>query len=403
MSCINVFSEIKPLKKVLLHRPSFELNNLTPSNMHRLLFDDLPDLSAAQREHDFFSQVLRDNSVEVIYIEDLMADILLDDEVRRCFISDFLDDAGYTICGSGRAYICDYLTSLTPTELLHTTFSGIRKTDLPNYKPHSLNEILAVNNDLLIDPIPNLYFQRDVFTTIGTGVSLNSMSMGTRRREAIFPRYLFKYHKDFIGTEKYFDVSTDKGYIEGGDILIFNESIVGIGISQRTSAQAIEIIAERLLKSGDSFTKVIAFCLPKKRAFMHLDTVFTMVDIDTFAIHQEPNQLFQLYELTLEDDLLVTTKLEGEFDKLLAKAFGVNQVNFIYCGAGHPIDAAREQWNDASNTLAIAPREIIVYDRNHVTNEILAKAGMNLHLLPSSELSRGRGGPRCMSMPLSRE
>lgn len=404
MSFINVFSEISPLKKVLLHRPNLELNNLTPTNMHRLLFDDLPDLEAAVREHDFFADVLRRNGVEVLYIEDLMHTILINDAIREQFISDFLDDAGFILAGSGRDYIFDYLSSLDPKVLLDSTFAGLRKSDLPNYKPQSLNELLAINNELLIDPMPNLYFQRDVFTTIGTGVSLNSMMMGTRRRESIYPRYLFKYHDDFSNTKRYFDVATDPGNLEGGDILIFNSEIVGIGISQRTSPDAIVVLAERILKSNDGFKKVLAFSLPKKRAFMHLDTVFTMVNYDTFAIHQEPHQLFELFELSLDvEGNVQTLRLEGEFNDLLAKSFDVDRVKFIYCGAGHPIDAAREQWNDASNTLAISPGEIIVYDRNHVTNEILSKAGINLHVLPSSELSRGRGGPRCMSMPLYRE
>lgn len=403
MSKISVYSEIDPLKKVLLHRPGKELNNLTPSNMHRLLFDDLPDLAAAQEEHDFFAEVLRAAGVEVLYIEHLMLDVLREEHIRHGFVDEFLNDAGYCFESGSRRYLYDYLLSLSPEALLETCFAGIRKSDLPHYKPCSLSELITHERDLLIDPMPNLYFQRDVFTTIGRGISLNAMSTSTRRREAIFPRYLFTYHPDYKDTPRYYDFSCDTGTLEGGDILIFNPEVVGIGISERSSSAAIECLALRLLSAKEGFKEVLAFRLPKRRAFMHLDTVFTMVDRATFAIHREPKQLFELYRLHLnEKQELITEKLEGELAELLARAFSVREVNFIYCGAGHPIDAAREQWNDASNTLAIAEREVIVYDRNHVTNEILSKAGIRLHTLRSSELSRGRGGPRCMSMPLLR-
>ncbi|MDO5733267.1 MAG: arginine deiminase [Eubacteriales bacterium] len=404
MSQLSVYSEISPLKKVLLHRPGTELNNLTPQNMHRLLFDDLPDLAGAVEEHDAFAQILESQGAEVLYIEKLLPEVLADDGLRCAFIEDFLSDAGFVLPGHGRDYLVDYLRSLDVETLIETTFAGIRKSDLPNYQPHSLSELLAVSQELLIDPMPNLYFQRDVFTTLGRGVSLNKMRTATRQRESIFPRYLFRHHPELKQTPIYFDPLQDSGFIEGGDILIFNSEVIGIGISERSSSEAIEILAERILRSEDGFKRVLAFKLPVERAFMHLDTVFTMLSHATFAIHQEPQRLFELYELSLnEKGALRTRALVGELSELLAKAFEVEEVRFIHCGAGHPIDAAREQWNDASNTLALAPGEVVVYDRNHVTNEILDRAGIRLHVMRSAELSRGRGGPRCMSMPLLRE
>lgn len=317
MSQLSVYSEISPLKKVLLHRPGAELNNLTPQNMHRLLFDDLPDLAGAVEEHDAFAQILESQGAEVLYIEKLLPEVLADDGLRCAFIEDFLSDAGFVLPGHGRDYLVDYLRSLDVETLIETTFAGIRKSDLPNYQPHSLSELLAVSQELLIDPMPNLYFQRDVFTTLGRGVSLNKMRTATRQRESIFPRYLFRHHPELKQTPIYFDPLQDSGFIEGGDILIFNSEVIGIGISERSSSEAIEILAERILRSEDGFKRVLAFKLPVERAFMHLDTVFTMLSHATFAIHQEPQRLFELYELSLnEKGALRTRALVGELSEL---------------------------------------------------------------------------------------
>jgi arginine deiminase len=257
---------------------------------------------------------------------------------------------------------------------------------------------------LILDPMPNLYFTRDPFATIGNGVSLNHMATVTRNRETIFAYYIFKHHPMFKDNEVPMWYDRDLKYsIEGGDELILSEKVLAIGISQRTTPEGIDILAKRLFDSDMPFEVILAFEIPKSRAFMHLDTVFTMVDYDKFTIHPEIEGPLNVYSLQKIDGKIVIEKEVADLDKILAKYLGLEKVTLIRCGGKRGIDASREQWNDGSNTLAIAPGEVIVYSRNHVTNRLLIEEGIKIHVIPSSELSRGRGGPRCMSMPLERE
>lgn len=224
-----------------------------------------------------------------------------------------------------------------------------------------------------------------------------------RCREEIYPRYIFTHHPKFKGTPFYFD-RKNEGHLEGGDVLVFSPEIVGIGLSERTDPEALSCLALNLLTQTHSFKHVLAFKLPKERAYMHLDTVFTMIDHSVFTIHQATSGPFELYDLTLDQSgALSVTHLSGDLEDLLKTKLGLDEVTLIRCGEGHPIDGPREQWNDGSNTLAIAPGEVVVYERNRVTNEALRKAGIKTHELVAGELSRGRGGPRCMSMPLWRD
>jgi arginine deiminase len=198
--------------------------------------------------------------------------------------------------------------------------------------------------------------------------------------------------------DRYFDHS-----IEGGDQLVLSKKVIAIGISQRTNPTAIERFAKEIFNSNQGFETILAFDIPKKRAFMHLDTVFTMVDYDKFTIHPEIEGPLTVYSIRNSENGLVIEKENNELDKILSKYLNIPEITLIRCGGKKGIDAGREQWNDGSNTLAVSPGEVIVYSRNHVTNKILRDYGIKLHVIPSSELSRGRGGPRCMSMPLYRE
>lgn len=257
----------------------------------------------------------------------------------------------------------------------------------------------------IVDSMPNLYFTRDPAANIGSGVSLNRMRNLTRQRETIFAKYILKYHPRFKngGVELWYD-REDSTSIEGGDELVLSKEVLAVGISERTDAASIEKLAERIFEKRESFKKILALHIPNKRAFMHLDTVFTMVDYDKFTIHPEIEGPLSVYSLTLGNDGKINIEKENkELDKILAEALGLEKVTLIRCGGDDPIAGAREQWNDGANTLAIAPGEVIVYSRNKVTNKLLEEHGIKLHIMPSSELSRGRGGPRCMSMPLWRE
>ncbi|WP_313018389.1 arginine deiminase [Acetoanaerobium noterae] len=402
---LNVYSEIGKLKTVLLHRPGKEIENLTPDLMDRLLFDDIPYLEVARQEHDAFAKILSDNGVEVLYLENLAAEAIEDASVKERFVDEFIKEAG--ILGEKKKQLVKelLLNCKTNRELVDKMMEGIRKSELPNYNATSLADMVDSGYPFVADPMPNLYFTRDPFATIGSGISLNHMRTVTRNRETLFAKYIFENHPRFKDSDipRWFD-RDDTTSLEGGDELVLNKEVLAIGISERTDAASIEKMAKRIFDKDESFKTVLAFHIPNKRAFMHLDTVFTMIDFDKFTIHPEIEGPLTVYAISRgEGNSIKIQKETQELDKVLAKYLEVEKVTLIRCGGGDMIDAAREQWNDGSNTLAIAPGEVVVYSRNHVTNKLLEEAGVKLHIMPSSELSRGRGGPRCMSMPLYRE
>ena len=407
MKGIHVTSEIKPLKKVLLHRPGNELLNLTPDTLEELLFDDIPFLKIAQQEHDAFAKILRDNGVEVVYLENLVAEVFdLYPEVREQFLRQFLKEANIT----GDKYtklIIEYLNENYPSnlELVLKTMEGMRLSELPKEEATTLiDRVENYDEVMLLDPLPNLYFQRDPFASVGNGVLLHKMYSKTRSRETIYDEYVFKYHPDFKDVPLYYS-RNDVDHIEGGDVLNLNESTLAIGISQRTNPDAIERTAKRIFADENSLIKTIyAFHIPKSRAFMHLDTVFTQIDYDKFTYHPAILGTLQVFKLTPgKDGQVDIEEINDTLQHVLEKALNLDHVELIPCGGGDMIAATREQWNDGSNTLCIAPGVIVVYERNDVTNEVLRQHGIKVLEMPSCELSRGRGGPRCMSMPLIRE
>lgn len=402
---LNVTSEIGRLKTVLLHRPGQEVENLTPELLERLLFDDIPYLKVAQEEHDAFAKTLRDCGVEVLYLECLAAEAIEDKAVKAKFISQFIDEAGVESEGL-KAALTEYLNTFSNKEMVDKMMAGIRKEELDSYIRNSLYDQVNDFYPFICDPMPNLYFTRDPFATIANGITLNHMRTQTRNRETIFAKYIFENHPRFKGKDVPLWFNRDETTsLEGGDELILSEKVLAIGISQRTDSASIEKVCKRLFQMNTNFETVLAFHIPASRAFMHLDTVFTMVDYDKFTIHPEIEGPLTVYEITRDKKSASGLKVEKqtmELEAVLEKHLG-RKVTLIRCGGGDKIHAAREQWNDGSNTLAIAPGEVVVYSRNHVTNKILESYGIKLHVIPSSELSRGRGGPRCMSMPLYRE
>ena len=284
---------------------------------------------------------------------------------------------------------------------------GITLKEMGGASNYSLEDMIAPPDDLIVPPMPNLYFTRDPFASVGNGIFLNRMHFPTRRRETIYAAYIFNYHPAFKGiVPRYYD-RNNHASIEGGDILNLSEETVAIGISERTSPDAIETVAFNLFRSPTSRVKrVLAFDIPSSRAFMHLDTVFTQVDVDKYTVHPGILGPLTVYEITLnkrKPNELRIKRIDSKLEKILEKYTGVDGVKLIRCGGDDMITAAREQWNDGSNTLCVAPGKIIVYQRNEVTNDILRSEGLEVIEIPSAELSRGRGGPRCMSMPLWRE
>lgn len=411
MSSIHVTSEIGPLKKVLLHRPGKELLNLTPDTLERLLFDDIPYLPDAIKEHDAFAQTLRDNGVEVVYLEDLMAEVLdLGNDIREKFIYQFIDEAGIRTL-KYRNIVYEYLNKIENSkELVLKTMEGIQISDLPLEQREiekSLVDLIDTPDKFMADPMPNLYFTRDPFASIGEGINLNKMYSVTRNRETIYAEYIFKYHPEYKETKLYYE-RYNPYHIEGGDVLNINEHTVAVGISQRTQAEAIDQMAKNFFKNEDcKITTVLAFNIPNSRAFMHLDTVFTQIDYDKFTYHPGIMETLQVFEITEGNDPntfedLNVKEINDSLENILSKYVG-RKVTLIPCAGGDKVAAEREQWNDGSNTLCIAPGVVVVYDRNNVTNDILRKHGLKVLEIHGAEISRGRGGPRCMSMPLERE
>ena len=402
---INVNSEIGKLKKVMLHRPGKELENLMPEYLDRLLFDDIPYLRIAQEEHDSFADILRQNDVEVVYLSDIVAESIVNQDVRDELIAELINDAGITTSRE-RDILTDYFRSLDTKAMIEKMMAGIRKTEIQQVEGKSLGDFLRnLNNDypFILDPMPNLYFTRDPFASIGNGVSIHKMFTETRHRETLFAKFIFQYHPLYKDTQVWYD-RNENFSLEGGDILILNQETIAVGISQRTHENAIKKFAQKILTEESHFKKILAINIPKQRTFMHLDTVFTMVDHDKFTIH--PNIMRDMDVFVIErggDRRIKITQETGSLEDILKHHLNLDKVTLIKCGSNNVIDSAREQWNDGSNTLAIAPGEVIVYSRNYVTNEILQENGIKTYVMPSSELSRGRGGPRCMSMPLIRE
>ena len=402
MGKINVYSEIGKLKTVLLHEPGQELHNLTPKHLDSLLFDDIPWLPLAKQEHKQFAQTFIDNGVKVVYLVDLVAEAIQDPDVKEQFVRQFINEADInSVTLSELVY--EHLMGIEDTKkMILKAIAGIKKNELPNYSKKTLRDMVD-EHQFATDPMPNLYFQRDPFASIGNGVSINSMYALTRRRETIFAEYIFKYHPQYKNNPAFYTRDMVKS-IEGGDILVLNKKTLIVGASQRTTAVAIESLAKSLFfKNETSFEHIIVLSIPKARTFMHLDTIFTQVDIDKFTIHRECYDKLSIVEIGKgEDEKLTTHVFEGELKDILEKYLG-RKVTLISCGGDDLISAAREQWSDGSNTIAIAPGKVIAYERNDITNEILRKNGITVYEIKSSELSRGRGGPRCMCMPLERE
>ena len=279
---INNYSEIGKLNKVLLHRIGDEIEGLVPDNFERLLFDDIPYLKVAQQEHDKFADVLRENDVEVIYYVDETVKALRDRKVRERFVKEFVSESDIHSDAVKEA-LEEYLMSMSVKDMVEKTISGVKKSEL-SVKSTSLADYISSGYPYYTDPMPNLYFTRDQGACVGDGVSIHRMSTAARRREALLLKYMFRYDSSFApeGTNIWYDY--DQAYsMEGGDVLVLSDEIVAIGLSQRTTVAGIEQFARNILNKS-SFRKILVFDIPKCRAFMHLDTVFTMVDFDKFTI-----------------------------------------------------------------------------------------------------------------------
>lgn len=405
---INVNSEIGKLKSVLLKRPGAEVENITPDTMERLLFDDIPILEIAQQEHDFFANTLRENGVETLYIDDLAVEALdTDEKVREAFVQQYLDEAGYGI-GTTHDGLNDYLKTFNTRDLVTKLYAGVRRNEF-DFENDSLHDLAGRDaaNPFLLDPLPNAYFTRDPQASIGNGMTINHMTFKARQPESLFTEFVMTHHPRFAG---HVDIWRDRNHntrIEGGDELVLNDHVLAIGVSQRTSSKSIEALAKELFANPDShFDTVVAVEIPHNHAMMHLDTVFTMVNKDQFTVFpgiMDEGGKMNIFIMTPGPDGTVKLAHRTDLGATLKEVLGLSELDLIETGSGDAIVAPREQWNDGSNTLTIAPGEVVTYNRNYVSNELLRRHGILVHEVISSELSRGRGGPRCMSQPIWRE
>ncbi|KUO51766.1 MAG: hypothetical protein APF76_15415 [Desulfitibacter sp. BRH_c19] len=397
----HVTSEIGKLQSVLLHRPGSELNNLIPRYLENLLFDEIPWLRKAQEEHNGFAKSIKDTGTKVFYIEDLMVELIQDLEVKRQLIEEHLKFSLQSDKEVSKA-VFEFLYNLPPEELNSKLLAGIHKKEVQKLKKHrTLSDLTVSSYPFYLDPMPSMYFTRDHGAMIANKLLVSSMFNFARRRETIFLRFLQKHHKLFENTKLWFEEEIPRG-IEGGDILVINSSTLVIGLSERTTEEAIEYITQKFIIETEQIRQIVVIQIPAKRAFMHLDTVFTMIDYDKFLMYPGVKDDIHVYLLEKGTKERIVATNDHKLDELLGRYLGVKKAQLIFSGGHEPITATREQWGDSTNTLAIKPGVVICYNRNEATNKVLRNSGVEVVEIEGSELVRGRGGPRCMSMPLLR-
>jgi arginine deiminase len=390
-----VDSEVSRLATVMLHRPGPELARLTPRNNDSLLFDGIPWVGRAQEEHDAFAAALRERGVEVLYLGQLLAEALAVEPAREELIAGVLDDRrmGDTL----RASVAGYLADQDPQHLAGILIAGLAHEEMKP-GPGGLVYRMMDRLDFVIDPLPNLLFTRDSSVWIRDRVAVTSLAMPARRRETTLTQAIYRYHPRFAGTELLYTPGLE--HVEGGDVLLLAPGVVAVGVGERTTPAGAERLARRVFAAGLAHT-ILAVPIAQQRATMHLDTVCTMVDVDAVVMYPNVADALTAFTVTGGGDGEPIVTVPRPFLEAAAEAMGIDRLRIIDTGLD-PVTAEREQWDDGNNTLAVAPRLCVAYERNIETNSQLERAGIEVLAISGSELGSGRGGPRCMSCPMSR-
>jgi arginine deiminase len=398
----GVDSEVGRLRTVMLHRPGPELQRLTPRNNDKLLFDGIPWVSRAQDEHDAFAQALRDRDVEVLYLTELLTDTLETEAAREHAIAGAMSSLhlGDTL----RTYLDSALRDQSPEQLSLFLTAGVRNDEVRG--GHGLVTSLLAHDDFLIDPLPNLLFTRDSSVWIRDRVAITSLAMPARERETQLTELIYTEHPRFAGTATIH--GWQREHVEGGDVLLLAPGVIAVGVGERTTPAGAERLARQLFGADLAHT-VLAVPIAQERATMHLDTVCTMVDVDKIVMYPNVADSLMAHAVTVADrtgdadgDLVLQVADAEPFLVAAAKAMSIDTFHQIDTGLD-PVTAEREQWDDGNNTLAVSPRVAVAYERNIETNARLEEAGIEVVKISGSELGSGRGGPRCMSCPVSRD
>jgi len=394
-------SEVGRLRTVMLHRPGDELKRLTPRNNDKLLFDGIPWVARARDEHDEFAEALRARDVEVLYLTDLLTETLQQEGARNQAITTAL--TGLHLGDTLRTYLGRALTEASPEELTSYLTAGIRNDEVRG--GHGLVTALLDPHDFLVDPLPNLLFTRDSSVWVRDRVAVTSLAMPARRRETQLTELIYTEHPRFAGTRTIHGWHHE--HVEGGDVLLLAPGVIAVGVGERTTPAGVERLARQVFHARLAHT-VLAVPIAQERATMHLDTVCTMVDVDKIVMYPNIADSLRAYSVSAsdpdlaEDELTLQVSEAEPFLVAAAKAMEIDTLHQIDTGLD-PVTAEREQWDDGNNTLAVAPRVAVAYERNDGTNDRLEDAGIEVIRIAGSELGSGRGGPRCMSCPVTRE